>query len=172
MTPRVLALLLVAAATTALHAEPIDPCSLLTETELIELGLPTGVTPSRESQPGGVQYCKYRVQTASGHDNTVSIILSRAVPDRVLQLRALQARAIGENTLAELQARGEYYAEGVMCKVVSASQLETDQCIGSTDASIVGLALIHPNLENKVAYPSPQLKLIAALVSRVGARGG
>ena len=172
MTSRVLGLFLVAAAATALHAEPIDPCALLTETEMTELGMPTGTSPSRESQPGGVQYCKYRVQTASDHDSTVSIILSFAVPDRVLQLRALQAKALSENTSAQLQARGEYYADGVMCKVVYGSQVETDQCIGSTEGSIVGLALVRPNLENKVAYPAPQLKLIAALVSLVGARGG
>ena len=103
---------------------------------------------------------------------TVSIILSSAAPDRVLQFRALLAKAVGENTPAQLEARGEYYSGGVMCKVVSAHQRETSQCLGATEKSIVALALSRPTTENKVAYPAAQLRLTATLVSRVAARGG
>ncbi len=138
---------------------------------MIEVGLPGSTPPSHENQPGGVQACKYQVQRSPA-GITVSIILSEAVPERVLQLRALRAKALGENTSAQLEAHGEYYRENVMCKVVSASRLETSQCLGTTEQSIVALVLVRPNQANVPVYPASQLRLTATLVSRVAARGG
>lgn len=160
------------AATAVSGAEPIDPCSLLTEGERIEIGVPAGTAPIRDLQPGGVQYCKYQAQSPIGQSVTLSIILSVGVPDRALQLRALHAKARAENTEDQLKLRGEYYVEGAMCKLLPSAQAETDQCIGSTDRSVVGLALTRPNTANGATYPSLQLKLISTLVSRVNALGG
>lgn len=172
MFARLLTFCLVAAATATARAEPIDACSLLTDAELTGLGVAAGAVPARETQAGGVQTCRYQAQAAPEHVGTVSIILSFSVPDRVRQLQALQAKALSENGSAELQVRGEYYADGVMCKVVSAAQGEVDQCIGMTKDSIVGLALTHANPDGRAAFPSEPLALIAKLVSRVAAAGG
>lgn len=173
MSPYALAFFLLStAATAASGAEPIDPCSLLTEGEMNEIGVPTGTAPIRDIQSGGVQYCKYQAQSPTGQSVNVSIILSVGVPDRALQLRALQTKARTESTEEQLKVRGEYYVEGAMCKVLPSPQAETDQCIGSTDRSVVGLALTRPNAANGATYPSLQLKLISTLVSRVSALGG
>jgi hypothetical protein len=162
-----------AAFASAACAEPIDPCSLLGEAEMVELGLPKESAASRESQPGGIQACKYQLASApNGTTGVVSVIVSQAVPERVLQLRALQAKAQNESTPAQLQARGEYHQGQVMCKVVSASQQETSQCLGSTDQSVVALAVSRPNPGDKVTYPASQLRIIAELVSRVMLKGG
>ena len=59
-----------------------------------------------------------------------------------------------------------------MCKVVSASQLETSQCLGASEQSVVALALSRLSLTNKVTYPASQLRIIATLVSRVTLKGG
>jgi hypothetical protein len=164
---------LAAAFATAARAEPIDACSLLTEPDRVELGLSKDSVPSRESQPGGVQACRYQLRSAgNGSDGTVSIILSQGVPERVLQLRALQAKAQDENTPAQLQARGEYYEGKVMCKVVSAPQQETSQCLGASEQSVVALAVARPNLGNRPIYPASQLRIMATLVSRVTSSGG
>ena len=101
----------------------------------------------------------------------VSIILSQAVPERVLQLRGLQAMAREERTPAQ-QARGEYFEGQVMCKVALVSQQETSQCIGTSAQSVVALAVSRPNLASEVTYPASQLRIIASLVSRVTSRGG
>jgi len=139
---------------------------------MVELGLPKDSVPSRESQPGGVQACKYQFRTpGAASDGVVSIILSQAVPERVFQLRGLQAKAREESTPAQ-QARGEYFEGMVMCKVVLASQQETSQCIGTSEQSVVALAVSRPNLANEVTYPASQLRITAALVSRVTSRGG
>ena len=172
MKYRVIVAVVAAASSAGVNAEPLDPCSLLYGPDRIELGIPADLVPSRESQPGGVQACKYQTQESPMPTGTVSIILSSAAPDRVLQFRALLAKALGENTPAQLEARGEYYAGDVMCKVVSAAQRETSQCLGATETSIVALALSRPNTENKVAYPAAQLRLTATVVSRIAARGG
>jgi len=153
-------------------AGPLDPCSLLSDTDRIELGVPADLLPSHEDQPGGVQACRYQPPEGPTATGTVSIILSSAAPDRVLQFRALLAKALGENTPAQLEARGEYYSGDVMCKVVLAAQRETTQCLGATGKSLVALALSRPDAEGKVAYPAAQLRLAATLVSRVAARGG
>jgi len=162
-----------AAFATVASADPIDPCSLLSEADMVELGLSNDSVPSRESQPGGVQACKYQLRSVgTTSDGMVSIILSQAVPERVLQLRALQAKAREESTPAQQQAHGEYYEGEVMCKVVSMSQQETSQCLGTSEQSVVGLAVSRPNITAKVAYPASQLRIIATLVSRVRVGGG
>lgn len=155
---------LMAVFATAANADAIDPCSLLSSADMAELGLSKESVPSHEAQPGGVQACKY--------DGRVQIILSQAVPDRVLQLRAMQAKAREEGTPAQRQARGEYFDNNVMCKVVVASRRETSQCLGSSEQSVVGLAASRPDLANEVTYPASQLRIIATLVSRVTSRGG
>ena len=164
---------LAAAFTTAARAEPVDACSLLAEADMVELGLSKDSVPSRESQPGGIQACKYQLRSAgNASDGTVSIILSKGVPERVRQLRALQAKAQEENTPAQLQARGEYYEGKVVCKVVSAPQQETSQCLGASEQSVVALAVSRPSLGNKAIYPASQLRIMATLVSRVASSGG
>ena len=164
---------LAAAFATAATAQAIDPCSLLSDAEMVELGLSKDSVPSRESQPSGVQACKYQIRSAgTGSDGMVSIILSQAVPERAVQLRALQARAREESTPTQQQARGEYFEDRVMCKVVLASQQETSQCIGTSAQSVVALAVSRPNLASEVTYPASQLRIIANLVARVTSRGG
>ncbi len=168
----ILAAIAAASATTA-SAQPIDPCSLLSEADLIELGLSKDAVPAHESQPGGVQACRYQFRSAGANSvGTVSVILSQAVPERAMQLRALQAKAREENTPAQLQARNEYADDKATCKVVSVARQETSQCIGATEQSVVALAVSRPNLADKVAYPAAQLRIIATLVSRVGLKGG
>lgn len=158
---------------TAANADAIDPCSLLSDPEMVELGISQNSMPSHESQPGGVQACKYRFRTAgAASDGTASIILSQAVPERALQLRGLQAKAREEGTPAQQQARGEYFEGNVMCKVVLTSQQETSQCIGASEQSVVALAVSRPNLTNKVTYPASQLRITATLVARVTSKGG
>ena len=156
----------------AASADAIDPCSLLLDAEMVELGLPKDSVPSHESQPGGVQACKYQFRTlGAASDGMVSIIVSQGVPERVLQLRGLQAKAREEGTPAQ-QQRGEYFEGKVMCKVVLASQQEISQCIGASEQSVVALAVSRPNLTKEVTYPTLQLRIIATLVSRVTSRGG
>jgi hypothetical protein len=84
----------------------------------------------------------------------------------------MQAKAREEGTAAQQQARGEYFEDKVMCKVVLASRQETSQCIGASEQSVVALAVSRPNLDNEVTYPASQLRIIATLVSRVASRGG
>jgi hypothetical protein len=164
---------LMAVFATAANADAIDPCSLLSGAEMVELGLSEDSVPSRESQPGGVQACKYQFRSAaSGSDGMVSIILSQAVPERVLQLRALQAKAREEGTPTQRQARGEYFGDGVMCQVVLAPQREISQCLGASEQSVVALAVSRPNLSKEVTYPASQLRIVATLVSRVMSKGG
>jgi hypothetical protein len=82
------------------------------------------------------------------------------------------AKALAENTPAQLEARGEFYSGDVMCKVVLAAQREMSQCLGATEKSIVAMSLSRPVTENKVEPPAAQLRFTATLVSRVAARGG
>jgi len=158
---------------TAASADAIDPCSLLSDAERVELGVPSDSVPSRESQPGGVQACKYRFRTpGAASAGMVAIILSQAVPERVLQLRGLQAKAREEGTPAQQRARGEYFEGKAMCKVVLASQQENSQCVDASEQSVVALTVSRPNLGNEVTYPASQLRIVAALASRVTSRGG
>jgi len=171
--PKLIITALAAVFATAASADAIDACSLLSDAEMVELGLPKDSVPSRESQPGGVQACKYRFRApGAASDGMVSIMLSQAVPERALQLRGLQAKAREEGTPAQQQARGEYFEGNVMCKVVLASQQETSQCIGASEQSVVALAVSRPNLTNEITYPASQLRIVATLVSRVTSRGG
>jgi len=164
---------LAAVRATAASADTIDPCSLLSDAERVELGVPKDSVPSRESQPGGVQACRYQFRTpGAASDGTVSIILSQDVPERVLQLRGMQAKAREEGTPAQQQARGEYFEGKAMCKVVLASHQETSQCIGTSEQSVVALAVSRPNLTNEVTYPASQLRIVATLIARVTSRGG
>jgi hypothetical protein len=159
--------------TSAANADAIDPCSLLSVAEMVELGLSKDSVPSHESQPGGVQACKYQLRSAgTASDGMVTIMLSQAVPERVLQLRAMQAKAREESTPTQQRARGEYFEDRVMCKVVLASRQEISQCIGASEQSVVALTVSWPNLGNGVAYPASQLRIMATLVSRVASRGG
>jgi len=165
--------MLAAGVTTAANADPIDPCSLLSDAEMIELGLSKDSVPSREPQPGGVHACKYQFRSAvADSDGIVSIILSQAVPERARQLRALQAKAREEDTPAQRQARGEYLEDGVMCKVVLASRQETSQCIGASEQSVVALTVSRQSLGVTVTYPASQLRIMATMVSRLEAKGG
>ena len=170
MNRSVLAALIAATVATAASAEPIDPCSLLSAPDKAELGIPAGVTPTLERQPGAVQMCRYQLPGTPTRATVVSVIVSADVPDRVLQLRAMMTKALSESSRAQLEARGEYYAGSVMCKVVATSELETSQCLGATEQTIVALSLTRPNPENRVKYPEQQLRLEAALVSRASAR--
>ena len=164
---------LVAAVTSAgATADPLDPCSLLSGTERVELGMPADLAGAPADQPGGVQACKYQTPDDPVTIRSASIILSSGAQDRVLQFRALLAKALAENTQAQLEARGEYYSGDVMCKVILTAQRETSQCLGATEKSIVALALSRPITETKVERPAAQLRLTATLVSRVAARGG
>lgn len=157
---------LAAAITTAAGADAIDPCSLVTDDELVELGLPNGSLPSRESQPGDVQACRYRSPASAVSDVTVSIMLSQAAPERALQFRVLQAKAREEGTPAQQQARGEFFEGDVLCKLVSASGQETSQCMGASERSVVALAVSRPNRAHELAYPASQLRIMGILVSR------
>jgi hypothetical protein len=172
MNRSVLVTLIAATVATAASAEPIDPCSLLSAADKAELGIPADVMPTLERQPGAVQMCRYQLRGTSARTNVVSVIVSADVPDRVLQLRAMIAKALSERSRAQLEARGEYYAGSVMCKVVATSELETSQCLGAAEQTIVAFSLTRPNPENGVKYPEQQLRLEAALVSRASARGG
>ena len=159
--------------TTTASAEPIDPCSLLSDAEQIELGVPKNFVPSRESQPSGVQACKCQTRrSGTTSEGTASIILSQAVPERARQLRAMQAKVREESTPAQQQARGEYFEDKVMCKVASASQQETSQCIGASEQSVVALVVSRPNFTDTVTYPASQLRIIGNLVSRVAQKDG
>ena len=161
-----------AAFATAANADAIDPCSLLSDVERVELGLSTDSEPSRESQPGGVQACKYQLHAADASSSgVVSIILSQGVPDRVLQLRAMQAAARQTGTPAQQQARGDYFKDDVMCKVLLASRRETSQCIGASGQSVVALAISRPAVDSTVIYPASQLRIIANMVARVASKG-
>ena len=157
----------------AAHADTIDACSLLSETELVELGLPKDSVASRESQPGGVRACHYRFRPpGADSDATVSIILSQSVPERALQLRALQAKVLEESTAAQRQARGEYVEGPVMCKVVSVPPQEVSQCVGATEQSVVALAWSRTRPADAAVNPATPLRIVAALLSRVKSQGG
>jgi hypothetical protein len=103
---------------------------------------------------------------------SASIILSSGAQDRVIQFRAMFAKALAQNTQAQLEARGEYYSGDVMCKIILTAQRETSQCLGATEKSIVGLGLSRPITKTSEERPAAQLRLTATLVSRVAARGG
>jgi hypothetical protein len=165
-------LALLAAASTTSGAEAIDACSLLSGADLAELGVPADAVRSLEKQQGGVQYCRYQVPGIPNGNNSASVILSSAVPDRVLQVQAMRRKAVSESTPAQLQARGEFFALNATCKVVAVAQVETSQCLGTTEQSVVGLTLTRATVENKVLYPALQLRFISKLVSRVAERGG
>ena len=171
MRPVALVALLAAACTTC-RSEGIDPCALLSAGDLAELGIPADAARSLEERPGGVRYCRYQVSGAPSAANSASVILSTAVPDRVLQFQAMLRKAVSEGTPAQLQARGEFFASNATCKVAAVSQVETSQCLGTTDQSVVGLTLIRANAENKVAYPALQLRFMSKLVTSVAAKGG
>ena len=162
----IIATALAAAFAVAAHADPIDPCSLLTPAEMAELGLPKDAGPSRELQPGGVRACKYQPA------GSVSVVLSQAAPERVFLLRAMQAKARQDFSTEQLQARGEYFQDGVMCKVASAGGREISQCIGASGLSVIALTASRPDGTGKAAYPSSQLRIIATLVARVASQGG
>jgi hypothetical protein len=172
MTRYAFAILLTAVSTIISAAEPIEPCSLLSAADLAELGVPAGAMRSTEKQQGGVLYCKYQVPGTSTSVSYASVIVSTAVPDRALQVRAMLNKALSEDSPAQLEARGEYFAPNATCKVVLVSQVETSQCLGATEQSVVGLTLVRTNRENKVSYPALQLRFISKLVSSVGERGG
>jgi len=172
MTRYVFAALLTTASAIAFAVDPIEPCSLLSAADLAELGVLADAVRSVDKQQGGVLYCKYQVPGASSSVSSASLILSTAVPDRALQVRAMLNKALRENSPAQLEARGEYFAPSATCKVVSVSHVETSQCLGTTEQSVVGLTLTRVNQEDKVAYPALQLRFISKLVSSVGERGG
>jgi len=55
---------------------------------------------------------------------------------------------------------------------VTASQIETSQCLGTTEQSVVGLTLRRATQEDKPAYPTLQLRFVAKLVANAAAGGG
>ena len=164
-------LALLAAASTASGAEAVDPCSLLSAADLAELGVRADAVRSLETQAGGVQYCRYQVRGTPDAGASASVILSAAVPDRVRQVQAMLRKAQSDSTPEQLQARGEFFAVNATCKVVATAQVETSQCLGTTEQSVVGLTLTRANVENKVAYPALQLGVMAKLLSWVAAKG-
>ncbi|MBS0508110.1 MAG: hypothetical protein JSR53_12075 [Proteobacteria bacterium] len=172
MPVRVFIALAIAASAAAAGAEPMGACSLLAPDDLAELGVPADAVPTLETQQGGVQYCKYHAPGASAGEAVATVILSTWVPDRVLQVRAMLSHSRNESTPAQREARGEFLADGATCKVVTVSQVETSQCLGTTEQSVVGLSLTRRNVDNKVAPPALQLRVISRLLSRVGERGG
>lgn len=172
MPVRVFIAFAIAASAAAAGAEPMGACSLLTPDDLAELGVPADAVPTLETQQGGVQYCKYHAPGTSAADAVATVILSTGVPDRVLQVRSMLGQSRSEGTPAQREARGEFLADGATCKVVTVSRVETSQCLGTTEQSVVGLSLTRRNVDNKVAYPALQLRVISRLLSRVGERGG
>lgn len=172
MTRYISATLLITASAVAFAAGPIDPCSLLSAADLTELGVPADAARSTEQQQGGVLYCKYQVSGTASGVKSASVILSVAVPDRAQQVRALLSKALRESTPAQLESRGEYFAPGTSCKVASVSQVESSQCLGATEQSVVGLTLIRANPEDRIIHPDLQLRVISKLVSSVSDRGG
>ena len=172
MRHRLLAALLATASSVA-SAEPIDACSLLSVADLAELGVPSEAIGSLEQQQqGGVEYCRYLVPGVPAANSPAVIIWSRAVPDRVLQVKAMMAQAASQGSSAQLAARGEFIAANATCKVVAASQVETSQCLGTTEQSVVGLTLRRGIQGNKAAYPALQLRFVAKLVANAAAGGG
>lgn len=167
-----LLLVLLATASAASGAEPIDPCALLSGADLAELGVPADAARSREEQQGGVRYCRYQVPGTPNANNPATVIVSSGVPDRVRQVQAMVQKAMSDSTAAQQQARGEFFAANATCKVVAVSQVETSQCLGTTEQSVVGLTLTRANAQNDVSYPTLQLRFIAKLVSAVAAKGG
>ena len=172
MTRHVIATLLATAPAIVFAAAPIEPCSLLSAADLAELGVPADAVRSMQRQQGGVLYCRYQAPGTPTSVSSATVILSTAVPDRALQVRAMLSKALSENSPTQLEARGEYFASNATCKVVSVSRVETSQCLGATQQSVVGLTLTRVNKEDKVSYPTLQLRLISKLVSSVGDRGG
>jgi len=171
--PAFVVMALAATLATAARADSIDPCSLLSESDRAELGVPKDAVPSHEAQPGGVQACRYPLPSGStAPDGTVAVILSQGVPERALQLRALQAKAREEGAPAQQQARGEYFEGEVMCKVASSPSQQISQCLGASEQSVVGLAVTRPNATVQATYPGSQLRITATLVSRVASKGG
>ena len=172
MRHRLLAALLATASTVA-TAEPIDACSLLSVADLAELGVPANAIGSLELQPqGSVEYCRYLVPGGPATDSPATVIWSRAVPERVLQLRMLMTRAASQSSPEQLAARGEFIAERTTCKIMVAAQVETSQCLGATEQSVVGLTLRRAAQGGKPAYPALQLRFVAKLVANAAAGGG
>jgi hypothetical protein len=164
---------LLAAASTAAAAEPIDAGSLLSAAALAELGVPANAIGSLEQQQhGGVEYCRYLVPGVPAADSPATVIWSRAVPDRVRQARAMMSMAASQGSPAQLEARGEFIADNATCKVVAASRVETTQCLGTTEQSVVGLTLRRATQDTQPAYPAVQLRFVAKLVAGVAAAGG
>lgn len=172
MQLRILIALATAVSAGAWGAEPIGACSLLSPDDLAQLGVPADAVQTLETQQGGVQYCKYHAPGSPAADAVATVILSTGVPDRVLQVRAMLSKSLGAATPAQHEARGEYFADGATCKVVAVSQVETSQCLGATQQSVVGLSLVRSNAQNVVSYPALQLRFISRLLARVGDRGG
>ena len=172
MRHRLLAALL-ATASAAATAEPIDACSLLSVADLAELGVPSNAIGSLELQPqGSVEYCRYLMPGVPAADSPAMVIWSRAVPERVLQLSMMMTRAASQSSPEQLAARGEFIADKTTCKVVVAAQVETSQCLGATGQSVVGLTLRRSVQAGKPAYPTLQLRFAAKLVANAVAGGG
>jgi hypothetical protein len=176
MKPLVFAAPFVIACMSTSAAELPEPCGLLSPADLSALGVPNEAKPSSEKRDSGRYLaCKYAIaegQTPSEHATSATVMLSAMPVDRIRELRAFFAKALSENTESELQAKGEYYLESVMCKVVIAAAVETSQCVGATETTAVGLLLSHPASSGKISYPSLQLRIISELASRVRQRGG
>jgi hypothetical protein len=169
--PTLSGLLLAAAAlcvsTSARSAETPDPCTLLSVAERSELGVPADAPVLRDKPAEGVSGCSYQ---APGLRLTMAVVAAESA--RILQFRALIAKTQGEHTQAELALRGEHYADGVICKVVSGPAGHSSQCMGVTQRSLVMLALVRPGTTDTAAVPTQALRLTTELVARAAAGGG
>jgi hypothetical protein len=168
-----------------------DPCALLAPDELSALGMPKGAVAGPDSKEDGrFLICNYRpadqkadpspaAESSSITSPSVVVMIASAGNDRVLQLRAMIAKARGENSPAQLQARGEYYADTTssansvpMCKVQIEGGVEASRCLSATDTNIVTLIVGRRAPEGGALDPSRQLRLISELAARVRAKGG
>ena len=177
MKPIVLALLFMAACGHATAGGLPDPCGLLSPNELSELGLTDKAIGAVDSRDGGrLLICKFLARpedTAGPGGISITVMVSAAGGDRVLQFDALVAKARSENTPSALSARGEYYAESgsAMCKVTVAAAVETSQCLGATGTTVIALAVERPAPDGRTADPTVPLKLISEMAARVRQAG-
>ena len=164
--------LLAAGVTTAANADAIDPCSLLSDADMIELGLSKDSVPSRESQPGGVQACKYQVRSAVADRvapcrsscrrrcPSVPCNFARCKPRHVKKVRLPNGRnAVNISRTGDVQG-GRRHSTG---NQPMHRRFGAIRCRPEVSRQSVGDA---------VTYPASQLRIMATMVSRLTAKGG
>ena len=162
-------------ALSARGADMPDACALLQPAELLVLGMPQAVSGvARSDDAGTYKACTYRWEGTAADKSVLVATVAVSVPgaDRILQFGALLQKALSDNTTEQLQARGEFYAGRLMCKVQLLAPAELSQCIGATATSVVTLAVSRSVTADQVVYPTLQLNLMSKLTARVQAAGG